>query len=240
MDYNLPFNEDRHGLLYLNEEDIKISNLESRKIIRKDVLPARFYAIEGNDDIIIKDCTIAPLLFNSYKYLKLLRKLVNKQKDITKVDFPIGYFKSNNEFKGLLILNYKESVSLDEMITNYDFNNLRTFYNKKEDDIDNFIELLLEIIDILKTLVEHGIYYLDIGPGNFLLYNGSIKLIDFAPTSVFFNDKKLNIMLMLIHYRSLLCELIEGFGFKEIYISRDLDFYNIELDVKALRKRLER
>ena len=240
MDYKLPFKKDRHGLLYLNEEDIKITNLESRKIIRENVLPAKFYAIEGTLDIIIKDCTISELLLNRYRYLKLLRKLINKQPNIKNIDFPIGYFQSNNEFKGLLIPYYKESISLDEVITNYTFDDLNTFYNKKENDIDNFIALLLEIIDILKTLVNNGIYYLDIGPGNFLIYNNSIKLIDFAPSSVFFNDKKLNIRLMLIHYSSLVNELIKEFGFKNIDFKIEENFYNTEWNVKDLRKRLER
>lgn len=240
MEYNLPFKVDKKGLLYLDEEDIKIKNLDVKQVPVKDVIPAKFYAIDGINDLIIKDCTIKPFRFNRYENLKLLKSLIKRQENVDKVEFPIGYTQVNNKFRGTLIPYYKDAVSIYEVMTFYTFEDLHQFYDKESDDIDNFVSILLEILEILKCLCENGIYYLDIGPTNFLLYNNSVKLIDFEPGRICFHEKKWNTDIMLMHYRVLVGTIIRNFKFKDAYLYREIDFSNAEYYVKDLRKRLER
>ena len=237
MEYNLPYKRDNKGRLYLDDNDIKIYELYVKQMSREH---AHFFGIEGNDKIIIKDCTVYPRLFNRYQNLLLLDRLVKKQPEISKVDFPFGYYQKNGELKGILNPYYKDAPSINEVTSLYTFDELRKFYDHETDDIDNFLSLLLDILDLLNCLFEKGIYYLDIHSGNFLIFNNEVKVVDFEPGHVYFRDKKWNLDLMLLHYGMLVDKLRRRYKFKDIYFNHGIDFYNAEQNVKALKKKLER
>lgn len=240
MENELPFRHDRKGLKYLDSRDIKTDEIIIKQMSGSYRDRAHFFAIDGNDDYIIKDCTMYPLILNRPRNLKLLKQLVEKQEEIKNVDFPIAYYKSFNILKGIVIPYYKDSASLREIISLHPFEDLPNYYNHDSNEIDNLISLLLEILELISNMYDHKVYYLDIHTGNFLLYNNSVKVIDFEPGHVFFRDRKWNLKLILSNYAMLVEKIRRMYKFKEIFFHSGVDFYNTEMNVKALRKRLER
>ena len=240
MEYKEPFKQDKKGRWYLDSRDIKIHDLYIKQMSSATRDRAHFFSIEGINDYIIKDCTMYPLVLNRYQNLKLLKKLVEKQSEIDKVEFQVAYYQSLMMLKGMVIPYYKDAPSLNEVTSLHKFEELRNYYDHESDDIDNLISLLIEILELIINMFEHGVYYLDIHTGNFLIYNNTIKVVDFEPGHVYFNQKQWHLSLILSNYALLVEKIRRRYGFKEIFFHPGVDFYNTEMNVMALKKKLER
>lgn len=240
MNYQEPFRKDRNGLYYLDSRDIKIEELYVKQMSGSYQDRAHFFAIKGIDDYIIKDSTMYPYFFNRPRNLKLLKRLVDKQSEFDNIDFPIAYYKSFNILKGIVIPYYKDSASISELIYLHTFDELKNFYNHESDEIDNLISLLLDILELLSSMYDKGIYYIDVHSGNFLIYNNSVKVVDFEPGHVYFTDKEWHLRLILYNYALLVDKIRRKYGFKDIFFRSGMDFYNTEYYVKDLKKKLER
>ena len=134
MEHELPFKLDKKGRLYLESRDIITKEIvfprcNNRPYERIYEYQTHFYAIDGIDDYIIKDCTLYPLLFNRSRNLKLLKQLVERQKYFSNIDFPVAYYKGHEMLKGIVIPYYKEAVSLNELMYLQGFNRLKEYYN---------------------------------------------------------------------------------------------------------------
>lgn len=105
--------------------------------------------------------------FNGYSDDKLIEKLQLSQKNITKTLFPTGVVTLDRRIIGQEIPFYCNSVTILE-------------YIKNSKDIDP-ISTYIQILDILKELLENDIVYLDVHSRNFVidLITKKINLIDF-------------------------------------------------------------
>ena len=246
MEHQLPFKLDKKGIWYLDSSDIITKEIvfpryNNRPYERPYENRTHFYTIDGIDDYIIKDCTMYPLLFNRSRNLKLLQELVKRQKDFSNIDFPVAYYKGHEMLKGIVIPYYKDSVSLNELIYFKGFNKLKEYYNHDNNEINNVVNLLLDILKLIITMYKKGIYYVDINSSNFLVYNNIIKVIDFEPDHVFFSDRNnWHLNRILKNYELLVYNVINKFNFKPVLFHSGDDFYDTELNVKILTKRLER
>ncbi len=240
MELEQPFKLDRRGIWFLDDNDIKVEQMFFQQFNKPYSDRASFLKIDGIDNYIIKDCTVYPYFFNCYRNLKLLKKLNKKQKDIDNIDFPVAYYKSEDKLKGIVIPYYKDAVSLTKLISFYSFDDLKNYYNHDNDEINNLISLLLEILELLKSMYDKGVFYLDIHSGNFLIYDNGVKVIDFEPGHVFFRDKNWHLKIILNNYSLLVDRIRRKYNFKEVFFHSGEDFYNTEMNVKALKKRLER
>ena len=241
MEIKEPFKRDNRGLIYVDSNDIQLNDLCFKEIKKSYGAKRQFFKIEGIDDYIIKDSTWIPLHFNQVRNRNLLQSLVNKQKDIPDVDFPIGYYRDHNKMKGIIIPYYQDALSLRKMIYLYVFDDLKKYYNHDSDDIDNLINLLVRILELLSKMYDNGVMYLDIHSGNFVFKDNDIKIIDFDPGFVFFKDKDHNhYERILSNYASLVETICRRLKFKPILFNPEITFMETERKVKKLKKELER
>ena len=226
MELEEPFKQDRKGLWYLDSRDIKTNRKRFTEINKNNDKRAVFYTINGMDDYIIKDSTEYPYFFNRIRNLKLLKNLVEKQKELPKVDFPFAYYKDYGVLRGIVMKYYQDAESLNNLIKLYSFHEFQDFYHHDNNEIDNIIDLFLEILELISNMYDKGIFYMDIRPGNFVIYNNSVKVIDFEPGFVYFRDcGSWNYYQMLISYATLVETVLCKFGFKNVLFNSGEDFF---------------
>ena len=241
MEIKEPFKVDKKGLVYLDSRDIKIDKLCFQEIKKSYYKKRDFYTIDGIDNYIIKDSTMEPLVFNVVRNKKLLENLVSKQEKIPEVEFPIGYYKNLGSMKGFIIPYYKDSISLRKIMYLHEFSDLTKFYNHSSDEVDNLICLLLNILELISKMYNNGVTYMDVHGGNFVFKDNEIKVIDFDPGYVFFDEKdKKHFTLMLNNYLTLVEKVCRKLGFKDILLNNCETFMETENKVKSLKKQLER
>ena len=120
--------------------------------------------------------------YNLYDYIyhddaNMLSELNKRQKDVKLTEFPTAVISVNNTVIGQEIPYYDGYIPLI----------------KKIKDIKSPKELLYiykQIIEIIKELLENGIYYKDIHAGNFMIKDNIIKLIDFDTAFIDFDDER--------------------------------------------------
>ena len=218
---------DENGLLYLEDENIfkrKSLHLDKRLGI-DEYFQGFFYALDSTDDYIIK--------YNSTEFTKkeiiatkeMLARLVEKQKNISSVDFPIGYLVHMKKLCGLIIKYYKDSISFDNIIKTRDFNALGKYYYHDDNTLHNLFLLYHEVLDLIYELLDNDICYTDINPGNIIITNNQVKLIDFDYRYVLF-DKK-DVFLKDVMY-----------NFSQFVIAT-LRFYNFYYQVETYEKKGE-
>ena len=188
---------DNFGLLYLDEEYIFRESLHYYDTF--DKIKARFYKIDSTNEYVIK------YHLSKLNRREIYRMLLNfysiKGNKLINIDFPIGYYKERSKIKGLIIPNYPNSISLRHALIN---ENLEDFYNHSVNKKDNIVLLLQDIFKILEDLYNNGIIYTDVNPGNFVLYQNEIKIIDFDPDYLFYDDNdNYYLKKMLVNYQTL-------------------------------------
>ena len=218
---------DDFGILYIDES----YQLNDRVPYydNYDGIKSLFFKFTSTDDYIIK-----------YHLEKLNKKEVYQMlfkiyhiggNTFTNVDFPIGYYKENSKIKGLIIPNYANSISMKEALLN---DILDRYYYKSDDKKENIYLLLNDILKILEDLYNNGIIYTDVNPGNFIIYHNEVKIIDFDPKYIFYEDADCYYLkALLLNYMDLVkfaCEKsgIDISGLKQF----DSDFNNIKSLIK--------
>ena len=208
---------DKNGLLYLEDiEDLyrRVISLDQRPD-KREYYASCFFRIDNNDDYIIKKPITLFTREERKIYLEFLGRLVDKQKEVPEVDFPIGYYRERKKIEGLIVRYYQDGISLDNINREEDINLIGKYYYHDEDNIHNLFLMFNEILSLLEVMYEHGINYTDVCDNNFVIWNNQVKVIDFDPYSVTFIDKynKLNKILeryiKLINY-TLNCYHLRG------------------------------
>ena len=114
---------DKNGILYIDDDRIKSYPLLFNQNIEKNngegKLPKLFYQLFSTDDYIVK-YSRNPL--NRNKLIEMLLRFQKLQSIISKIDFPIGYYKKENKIKGTIIRYYKDSPSLYSLSETQDIN----------------------------------------------------------------------------------------------------------------------
>lgn len=110
----------------------------------------------------------ADYLYTYYDDYMVVSKLQEKQKDIKLLEFPTGIITVGDKVIGQEMPFYEGYKELGYALYHNQTKEVITFY-------------YLKVIEILKELLQNGIYYLDVHSGNFLIntINDDIKVIDF-------------------------------------------------------------
>lgn len=235
------FKLDDDNIWYLDDKDIKKKAVYFNKTngFYNDN-PKIFYLIEGNSDYIIKDTRFAPLFFNKTRIKKMLKDFY-LHNNLKSIDLPLAYFKENNKLTGIVVPYYNHSVSIKKIINTEDVKELKKIYNHSKSDYYNIIVLCLEILDIIKTMYDEEMIYLDIHPGNFLLYNNQVKLVDFEPGYVFFTNKKEKYYDKIINgYLYLINLIFRKFKLDNFEIYKGDSFDKVKEDIMKLEKKIKR
>ena len=190
---------DKLGILYIDDLPVK-ERIEYCSIPFCN--KALFYKINSTNEYIIKHHLDH---LNKRNILKMLLMFYNiGGNNLNNIDFPIGYYKENKKIQGLIIPNYPYAPSIRDVVEN---DNISKYYYHCDNDKDNVLYLLSEIFKILKDLYDYGIIYTDINPGNFLIYNNEVKIIDFEPKYLFKREKDKDnfyLKMLLFNYKSLI------------------------------------
>ena len=240
-EFSEPFKLDKNNLWYIDAKDVELTRKTFGEVGKRPEYKSSFYLIDGIDDYIIKDSTKYMKLFRKMKTLSMLKAFMKIEDNLPNVDFPVGYFANCGKVDGTVIPYYKDSISLRSFIWFSKFNELKKYYNKASDDIDNLICLLLDMLNIISGLYDNKVMYLDIHPGNFLLYNNDVKLIDFEPNYIYLKQKTGFYYNRILHNYSIMVHTIcRRLEFKDVMYQSGESFMDAENSVKYLRKCLER
>ena len=232
----LELKNDKEGLLYL--EDDNIFRKHSLQIDKRNNVDEYFkyvfYPVDSTDEYIIKySCTVY-----TRKQIKLIKEmlfnLVCKQKNIKSVDFPIAYFYHMKRLCGLIVKYYKEGISVDNIIKLQDIESVGKYYYHDENNIRNLFMLYSELLNTIIELFDNDIFYVDLNPGNIVLYNNQVKLIDFDYRYISFNNKDKKIKTIIDSYLEFVRVTLNSF-----YVSNYNNDCNDFRDVKRYLKKLE-
>ncbi len=229
---------DKDGLLYI--EDERIITHEDLFIDKREFKNERYYSngffrLPYSMDYIIKYSYTIFTRKEINQIKNMLSILVSKQKEIPDIDFPIGYFKQWRKLAGLIIKYYPDGISCDNVFNHHDIEEIGKFYAHDEDNYRNLFLIFEGVLSLVQEMFENGIYYTDLNPGNIMLVDNEIKLIDFDPYYVKFTDKDKLFKSIMKTY----CELIKC-TLKSFYLYYE---FNGELDsfehAKTFTKKLE-
>lgn len=153
----------------------------------------------------------------------LISELQKKQKYIKLTDFPTGIVSVENYVIGQEIFYYEKYQTLYDAIRN----------------TNNPTILYLNVLKILRELLEHGIVYEDIHAKNFLVNNDVVKLIDFESHYINFNKKQHNIIKNLKEMLNNLNAII-GIKFNDSYMKSntldEIEYCVIEKNYTLIKK----
>lgn len=158
--------------------------------------------------------------FTMYKYTYyndqiLIDKLKQKQDNVKLTEFPTGIITVENKIIGQEISYYENHKTLKSQI-------------KEINNIKKLVLYYKQIIDIVEELVINKIYYTDLNPGNFLVKNDIIKLIDFESSFISFDGGYKHIINNLINLLKLLKE----------NLNVDFNFYD-DISIKEIREEIK-
>ena len=240
-EFSTPFKLDKRNLWYIDSNDVKLEQKVFSEIGKKYHNRNHFYLIDGVDDYIIKDESKYTKMFRKTRIINMLKVFVSVQEKLSNIGFPVGYFVNYGKVDGTIIPYYKDSISVDEFICFQKFEELKKYYNKSSDDIDNLVCLLTDILKIISDMYDNNISYLDIHPGNFLLYNNEVKIIDFEPNYLYLKKKNSNTHdRMLLNYALTVCEICRRLKFENVFFNSGESFIETEERIRGFCKRLER
>ena len=231
---------DKNGLLYMEDRKVlkRASLLLDKRNVSNRYYQNSFYRIDSTDDYIIKYSCNPFLKEDRKKMMIMLENLVAKQSQVPNVDFPIGYFRQWHKLRGLIVRYYQNGVSVDNIIQADDIKSLEKYYCYDADNIHNLFLLLQNMLDVVYEMFENGIYYTDINPGNFILVDNQVKVIDFDSRFVFFEnaDKDRSLFNIMYNYEMLLRRFLAAYDL--YYDCLDEMFSNFE-EAKVFTKKVE-
>lgn len=176
--------------------------------------------------------------FLNYRYLVrhddyLVSSLQERQKDVLLTDFPTGIVTIEDKIIGQLIPFYEDVVTLEYAAK-------RNLINTYED----FLDKILEILKIIRELLNAGIIYQDIHSYNFL-YNKNtekLNLIDFDSKYIRFYHHQQSYEYMILNLKILISRLNRYYGiqfnndFDSLYHFEEIEEYLQTEHYKVLRR----
>ena len=234
----LELKKDRDGLLYVDNRKLLVNDmlLDKRKLdLDQKYYTHGYFRLTSTIDYIIKYCYTELTKKESNEYKEMLYNLVSKQSSIIRTDFPIGYFKDHRKVSGLIIKYYEGGISLDNILKEHDINLIDKYFLHDDDIIHNLFMLFYDIINNIRKMFDNNIYYLDINLSNFILYNNAVKIIDFEPRTVKFDNKDTRLINILRFYSSLVLKVLKEYN---LYSSIDQNILSFD-EAKVMLKKLE-
>ncbi len=229
---------DKYGLLYTDDVELiryGCLDIDKRVFENERYYTNKFYSFPSTDDYIIKFSETGFTRRERRKMLEMLDILVSKQKDVKDVDFPIGYYAFMKKFAGFIIPYYKNGIAYDQVLLSKDINELSKYYPHDEDGLHNMVLLLYDVLDLVQEMFDNGIYYSDINPGNIILTDEKVRLIDFDYRFVKFVNKDESLTKIMQCYKFLLNEVLENYK-----LAKDLAYIPSGFeDAKVFTKKME-
>lgn len=231
---------DKKGILYIDNPDVINYPIIFKRYYERlssSNNECSFYELSSTNDYIIK---MYPSGAKGRQIRIMLENFREIASNILFTDLPIGYYQEYNHIKGLIIPYYKNAPSLSQIIMEGDINELGKYYYHSDNNVHNLTILFLDILRIIEELYENDIYYTDVHPGNFVLYNNKVKLIDFDPQYVHCRERfDKNSMKSILHnYENLLYKLNKGLLDNILCVYRANNFNNMREYVKKLEKKI--
>ncbi|MBP5683830.1 MAG: hypothetical protein J6X02_01060 [Bacilli bacterium] len=224
-------NIDKNGLIYYTQHDKGEEIIFEKDINKKNPDEiSRFYKLNNHPELIIK---YAIKNFDNEKVRYMLRTFMELQKRVYLTKLPTSYYMEDGIMKGTIIPYYDKGISLNTVSLTKKIDELMKYYYHDEDILHNLFILFSDIMDILEELVDNNVIYFDTNPGNFVLINNRIQLIDFDPEydRIVYEVNKKNIVKMLIEFDRLVFLVTKRFGIA------DLCYYNPR-NIQSYRKHL--
>ena len=229
---------DKKGLLFIRDDNILREQqmmIDRRKNLENRYYQNGFYKIPSTDDYIIK-YSYTCFTRKEIKAIKyMLETLISKQSEISEVDFPIGYFAYRKTLTGLIVRYYKNGQACDNIFETHEIEYLGKYYYHDEDNIRNLFILFDELLNIIYKMFENGIYYSDTNPGNIIIDDNALKLIDFDYRYVFFDNKDLRLKTILRGFSFFLKDALKNLQLDD---NIDSDYKNFD-EAKKYIKSLE-
>lgn len=229
---------DKEGLLYIDNDTITRYSpllIDHREFTAERYYSNGFYRLYSTDEYIIKYSYTVFTRREIKEIKEMLYNLVSKQDQVPDIDFPIGYFKHGKKLAGLIIKYYKNGISCDNVFGNQDIEALGKYFAYDEDNIHNLFLLFDKTLDLIQEMFDNGIYYTDINPGNLILKDNELKLIDFDPHFVKFDNKDKRLLSIMNSY---ILFLKISLGSYKFYNDIDLEIGNFK-EAKTFTKKLE-
>lgn len=226
---------DKNNLWYIDGDKVKVHKITLENPTFTFTPKSTFYKFDSTDDYIIK-VDNRFLFFKEYSFKKMLYNLSLLKEKLPFIDIPIGYFKENNKLIGTIVPYYKNSFSINKIIHNYTLDSLSNIYNHDSNKENNLIDLHLEILNLLQVMFDNRLSYLDVHEGNFLIFNNNVKIIDFDPSYIKFNNSRINYHKIIDRYIHLINKINAYLNMNYININRVNNFSDVEKDIKKLIK----
>ena len=241
----LELKRDKDGILYTDDRKlIKGSSIlfSSNAAHEERYEQYSFHRFDSTDDYIIKYSVNPPA--NKKEEDRLIREMLinfrDKQKNISKTDLPIGYFKKWSHIRGLIVRNYKDEPSLKRICDEHDLRLLMKYYCHDDDPLHNVFLLADESLDRVYEMFENSIYYTDLHEGNIILVNNEAKIIDFDVRRVLFDNKDEQLEKILCRYGRFLELVLDSFNLEYDYSETCKDFEEAKVYTKKLENNVRK
>lgn len=234
----LELKRDKDGLLFIDDDRIFMHSpllIDHREVSEYCYYPSAFYRLLSTNDYIIKYAFTHYTRKETKEFKQMLINLTEKQDKLPNIDFPIGYFKNGNRYAGQIIKYYQDGISCEDIIKEKDINLIGKYFAHDEDNIHNMFLLFDEVLTRVYEMFENGIYYLDINTGNIILNDNQVKLIDFDPYYVQFDNKDDQLRKIMGAYILLLKTVLAKYGLDDNINDRPTNFN----EAKSLTKKIE-
>lgn len=191
---------------------------------------SRFFRVIGEPDKIIKYSVTG---LDIDKTMEMLDRFHLVKDNVTRTKLPDSLYKENGVISGTVPPFFEDCPSLYTISETHSLPILSEYYKKDDDEIHNFFILLRDILDGLEELNDNSIGYSDSNPGNFILSNNKVQLIDFDPNYLFYDIDKNSVKKLLSNYDELVFLLCRRFELIDLPAFQPKDF-------KGMRKRLDK
>ena len=178
--------EDKKGRLYTDDLAVlthRLDEVDKRAKVGRE--KSKFYSFDNGGYYIIKNPPELTLE-SKINYMQMLTFLLEAQEKVHLTELPIGYYRKCWSFTGLIIRYYGDGT-LSSIINEKNIEAIKKYYHHSDDSIENLFLLLEDYLKSLEELYRNGIYYYDFNSGNIIIYDNSVKIIDFDPDQIAFN-----------------------------------------------------
>lgn len=231
-------NIDSRRLLYFNElskgKEIIFPNTQTKKNQNDK---SKFYELLKYEKYLIKYSLNELKCEDIFTMLTIFSELKDK---IILTNLPIGYFQEKELLKGTIVPYYRDSISLYQITKDKNLNELINYYYHDDNKLHNLYLLFNDILDILEELQNNGISYFDSNPGNFILKDNQVKLIDFDPKYLKYGITNENIKETLSRFDDLLFHTHLNLRLDNLSIYKAKDFQTMRKHLIKLENKIRK
>ena len=165
------------------------------------------------------------------KTVEMITRFRLVKRDITRTQLPDSLYLEDGLVKGTVIPYFENSPSLYNIVETHSLEELSKVYQHDDDEIRNLFIMFEAILNALEELKDHSILYYDSNPGNFVIHNNQVEIIDFDHRCLRYEESKENIRKMLENFDELVFLVTKRLGLIDLPAFYPRNF-------KSMRKQL--